>query len=92
MFTGWTVVAQLVDRCENPAARVFGNLADTVKTRETVAVDTPAWAAMSAMLVRFLVIGSTLLWVSEWQLFPYKCNSLHTIAKIVAETKTGVLQ
>ena len=30
-LTGWTVVAQLVDRCENPAARVFGNLADTVE-------------------------------------------------------------
>ena len=31
VFTGWTVVAQLVDRCENPTARVFGDLADTVE-------------------------------------------------------------
>ena len=34
-----------------------------LKTRETVAVETPACAAISAMLVRFFVIDSALLWV-----------------------------
>ena len=32
-----------------------------LNTRDTVAVDTPAWEAISAMLVRFFVIDSALL-------------------------------
>ena len=92
VLAGWTVVAQLVDRCENPAARVLGDLADAVENARN---SCGRYAGVGRNVGHACAIFGHRLNAplgARVQLFPYKCNSLHTIAKIVAETKLGVLQ